>query len=228
MPWLARPSKPGPQRIVDGPRLTTRLLTALLVALVVMLVDLSFGGRGVLAPLELQTLDWRFRLRGRIAPSGEVALVLADDATVTALGTWPPPRDVLARAIELLHRAGAGVIVLDFLLAEPPEGTSSAADQALARAVATAGNVVLVYAFIAVPGPISPPPDWLAATAYRAPHRSAACGVPALGTDPAGCGAGRFGRDPGECLAVARSGRLTACRSAGRGLQRGGLSVGGD
>ena len=59
------------------------------------------------------------------------------------------------------------MIVLNLLLAEPPEGTSSAAEQALARAVATAGNVVLVYAFIAVPGPMSPPPDWLAATAYR-------------------------------------------------------------
>ena len=57
------------------------------------------------AALELQTLDWRFRLRGPEPPGGEVVLVLADDATVAELGAWPPPRAAARRG----HRpAGRG------------------------------------------------------------------------------------------------------------------------
>ena len=64
------------------PGLRGRLLVALLASACRARVDARFGDGDVLAPLELQTLDWRFRLRGPMPPGGEVALVLADDATV--------------------------------------------------------------------------------------------------------------------------------------------------
>ena len=105
-------------RASDGPGLRTRLLTALIVTFVVFAIDARYGDGDVLAPLELQTLDWRFRLRGPEAPSGEVVLVLADDAAVAEIGTWPPPRATLAAAVEQLTAAGAGLIVVNLLLAQ--------------------------------------------------------------------------------------------------------------
>ena len=157
----------GPSPARDGPSLRVRLLTALLATLVVLAVDARFGDDGALVPIELQTLDWRFRLRGPEPASGEVALVLADDRTVTELGTWPPPRDAVAAAVDRLAGAGARVILVNLLLAEPPGGPSAAADHGLARAVEAAGNVVLAYAFVPSAAAPAPAPSWLATTAYR-------------------------------------------------------------
>jgi adenylate cyclase len=88
------------------------------VTVLLLLVDTWFGEGKVLGPLELQTLDWRFRLRGPERPGDEVVLVLADDATVAALGAWPVPRPVLAEAVRRLTADGARLIVLNLLLAE--------------------------------------------------------------------------------------------------------------
>ncbi|MGD9508919.1 MAG: CHASE2 domain-containing protein [Geminicoccaceae bacterium] len=133
----------------------------------VLALDWRFGAEEALAPLELQTLDWRFRLRGPEAPSGEVVLVLADDPTLAELGTWPPSRAVIASAVDRLARAGARVILVNLLLAEAPGGTPSEADHELARTIAAAGNVVLAYAFVPSSDRTTTPPDWLGATAYR-------------------------------------------------------------
>ncbi len=167
-------------RAADGPSLPARLLVALLVALAVLAVDARYGERGVLGPLELQTLDWRFRLRGPEPPGGAVVLVLADDASVAQLGGWPPPRSALATVVARLAAAGARVIVVNLLLAErgaelpvaardllaeslaalPIDGTlrqriagllAEPGDAALASAVATSGRVVLPYAFVQDP-----------------------------------------------------------------------------
>lgn len=151
----------------DGPNLRARLLTALLVTLAVLAVDSRFGAEDALAPLELQTLDWRFRLRGPETPSGDVVLVLADDRTVAESGTWPPSRRMIADAVDRLAQAGARVVLVNLLLAEAPGGTPADADHELARAVATAGNAVLAYAFVPSSDRWVPPPTWLGATAYR-------------------------------------------------------------
>jgi adenylate cyclase len=176
------------------------LLVALIVTFAVIALEERFGDQDILAPLELQTLDWRFAVRGTEQPSGDVVLVLADDATVAELGTWPLPRELLAAAIDHLSAAGAGVIVVNLLLAESPTVMSAATrdllaaslsalppdalalrdrltaalaarepDDALARAIAAAGKVVLPYAFVQDPrqANVAAVPSWIAATAYR-------------------------------------------------------------
>ena len=135
------------------------------VAVLVLLVEVGFGDRSVLGPLELQTLDWRFRLRGTEQPGGRVVLVLADDPTVASLGHWPPARGVYGAAIERLAAAGPAVILVNLLLAESPEGSSDDADRRLARAIATAGNVVLTYPMTNASVPASELPNWFTATA---------------------------------------------------------------
>ena len=67
----------------------------------VYFLDLSF-----LSLLELKTLDLRFRSRGNIPTSGEVALVTIDEKSLDELGRWPWPR---ARMAELLNAMGGRV-----------------------------------------------------------------------------------------------------------------------
>ena len=150
-------------------------------AVLVLLVEFGFGDRSVLGPLELQTLDWRFRLRGTEQPGGRVVLVLADDPTVASLGHWPPARGVYGAAIERLAAAGPAVILVNLLLAESPEGSSDDADRRLARAIATAGNVVLTYPMTNASVPASELPNWFTATAY-----SIHTGMPPIAYHPGG------------------------------------------
>jgi len=74
--------------------------------------------------LETASLDLRFRLRGVEAPGSEVAVVLVDDPSLAALGRWPLSRSLFAKAVVMLDKAGAKVIVFDLLFAEPEQPIS--------------------------------------------------------------------------------------------------------
>lgn len=95
-----------------------RLVLGAAVALAVLLIDLRLGGSDALRSLELQTLDWRFRWRGPLAPGPETVLVVVDDRTVAEVGAWPIPRELIAAAVRRLAAADARVIGLDLLFAE--------------------------------------------------------------------------------------------------------------
>ncbi len=129
------------------PRVRTRFAAAG-VGLLAMLLAVLLLDAPAVQRLEAPTLDWRFLLRGPQPPGGEVALVVLDEASLEALGGWPPSRLHLAEAVERLRQAEAGVIVFDLLFAETPAAPhDAAADAALATAIAAAGNVILGYAF---------------------------------------------------------------------------------
>jgi adenylate cyclase len=140
------------------------LLIAALTGLV--LVELYGWGRD-LAPfqtLEGETLDWRFALRGPIAPGGEVAIVAIDEEAVQAFGGWPIRREVLARVVEQLTQAGARLIAFDLLLLELEQPTIGGApgvgDQRLIAAIRNSPGVLLPFAFDFQGAPASPPrPD---------------------------------------------------------------------
>jgi adenylate cyclase len=106
-------------RAAVGPRLPARLLCGLAIGLAVLLADLSGGDLALPRRLELLTLDWRFVLRGPVRPGPDVLLVAIDDRSVAGLGQWPPSRDGLTAALDRLEAAGAGLVVLNLLLAEP-------------------------------------------------------------------------------------------------------------
>ena len=95
-----------------------------------------------LRQLELDTVDTRFSVRGSQAPPSDIVLVKIDDSTFSDLGVqWPFPRQMHARLIDRLRRAGARVIVYDVQFTEP---ASEREDTALMDAVARArGRVVL-------------------------------------------------------------------------------------
>ncbi len=128
---------------------------ALLIAGVVALVLTGLYGwgrdRSPFEAWEGATLDWRFALRGELAPGGDVVIIAIDEAAIQALGGWPLPRRVLADAVDRLTRAGARVIAFDLLLLELEQPTIGGApghgDQLLIGALRAAPQVILPFAF---------------------------------------------------------------------------------
>ena len=101
----------------------------------------------VLEDSELDTVDARFAIRGDLAPPEDIEIVGIDDPSFQELGErWPFPRTLHAEAIKQLRADGARVIGYDVQFTEPSE--SLADDQALADAIAQAGNVVLATTIV--------------------------------------------------------------------------------
>lgn len=110
------------------------------------------------APQALQQLDYRmkdtrFRVRGAVTPHQDVVVVAIDHASIKEVGRWPWSREVTGRLIERLAEYGARVTALDIVFSEPQ---NPAADAALARSIAKAGNVVLGYFFREEDQPVDP------------------------------------------------------------------------
>ena len=69
--------------------------------------------------LRFQVFDAYQRLSPRPQVSAPVVIVDIDDASLRRVGQWPWPRTRIAELIRKLHDAGAAVIGMDIILAEP-------------------------------------------------------------------------------------------------------------
>src|SRR5262252_4586847 len=75
-----------------------------------------------------------------------ITIVGIDEASFAQVGKqYPWPRDLHAKVIDSIAKAGALLIVMDVVFAEP--SNDPAEDEALAKAIASAGNVVLAADF---------------------------------------------------------------------------------
>lgn len=102
-----------------------------------------FWGAGWGEEAELSSVDKRFSIRGNLPNTyyKDVRVVAIDDDTFSELNEqWPFPRSLHAKVIDQLKAAGAKVIVMDIVFAEPTEVEE---DNALINSIADAGNVVL-------------------------------------------------------------------------------------
>ena len=113
--------------------------------------------------LDLRLYDAMLRSARTSPPSDRVAIVAVDDRSLSELGQWPWPRDLIARLVDRIRQSGATAVVLDMLLAEPDRfdrrsasGEEAATDASLARALGS-GRVVLGYALTF--GPRAPDPS---------------------------------------------------------------------
>lgn len=75
----------------------------------------------LLYPLELKTLDVRFKVRGKRDPGPEVAIIAIDDKSIEKIGRWPWSRSVHAKMVDILSEGGAKVIGFDILFLLPEE-----------------------------------------------------------------------------------------------------------
>ncbi len=95
----------------------------------------------VLGDSELDTVDARFSIRGDLEPPADISIVGIGEQSFRELGEqWPFPRSLHAEAITRLKGDGARVIAYDVQFTEPSNPSD---DQALAEAIAKAGNTVL-------------------------------------------------------------------------------------
>lgn len=124
-------------------------------------------------PVRADNLVYDLVLRLNPPPAGQRVLIVAiDNQSQAEIGRWPWNREVHARLIDQLDRAGAEAIGYDVLFPEP---AAPAADDALAAALARSGKVVLA-SYIEVPGPNGapalrvPPAPALAAAARASGH----------------------------------------------------------
>ena|GEM_PF-601463 len=111
-----------------------------MIAIILASVSTGVGLSWRMPELDLAARDWLLRTRGKIEPPAEVVVVAIDEASIARLGRFPWPRALMARGLERLSAARAKVIALDILYSEP---STEADDQALAAAIARAGNVVV-------------------------------------------------------------------------------------
>jgi len=115
------------------------------------------GWAGWLEFFELNLYDARVRLRARhTSVRQDIVLVEINDATIrdfSPIARWPWPRALHAVLIDFLKRGGARVIAYDVIMSEASIGsfpfgdqtmTGEQSDEALARSVKQAGNVVFL------------------------------------------------------------------------------------
>jgi adenylate cyclase len=106
-----------------------RLSSEALLTLAFVVIGLLWGGflagqhmagrDRAFSRFEYLTLDWRFVLAGsRPAPRG-VVIAAVDDDTLREAGSYPLPRDVLARIVRELAAHGPQVIAIDMLFVDP-------------------------------------------------------------------------------------------------------------
>lgn len=123
-------------------------------AILAACVFLIYQG-GLLDALELKTLDFRFQVRGPLAPKAPIVLVGIDQDSFDEFALpWPWPRNLHADLVRKLSQAGAKVIGLDILFTEAKADPRE--DYDLARAIKDAGNVVLAAELTEVAGDFGP------------------------------------------------------------------------
>jgi adenylate cyclase len=127
------------------------------IALVAALVAIGAGELPFVQTVELKTYDWRMQMTARPSgPAADIVHVSINDDSVRRLapviGRWPWPRLMHGFLIDYLNRAPAKLIVYDVLFTEPDirrfnvgeeEWTGEESDNAFAKSVAKAGNVIV-------------------------------------------------------------------------------------
>lgn len=97
-----------------------------------------------LREVDLRYSDFRFKLRGKVKPGPNVAIIAIDEKSINELGRWPWSRRRLAEFVEKLADYNPKVVAFDMTFSEPE---SDDADRALGAALEKEGNVILGYFF---------------------------------------------------------------------------------
>jgi len=109
---------------------------------------------GALEPLERILLEFRFGMDQRPA-SGSLAVVEIDAQSLHELDSWPWPRRYHAQLIDRLVNAGVKQIALDI---DFSARSTPADDEALSRAIARAGDRLILATFVQGAQAFSPAP----------------------------------------------------------------------
>ena len=94
--------------------------TGLTVIILSCLLFFSFGGKKppLLRKLDNQIIDAMFHWRGQQPTTNSVVIVDIDEKSLSLMGQWPWPRNIVAELINNISAKGAKVIGLDIIFAE--------------------------------------------------------------------------------------------------------------
>src|SRR2546425_158492 len=125
-------------------------LRTFLAGLGAVVVTVSLVWRGALDTAELGTFARLFELRGPRPPSAPIVVITIDEDSFDELDvSWPFPRALHGKLVDVLSAAQPLVIGFDVVFPEP-SSRGPGDDEALGRAIARAGNVVLAAAITTV------------------------------------------------------------------------------
>src|SRR5262245_58839455 len=96
---------------------TRAVVTGLLPILAIAL--LSVWRPAGLASLEYAVYDAALRMIPTVPPSGRVMIVDVDERSLSTVGQWPWPRDLIGRLVSELRTRGAAAVAVDIIFAEP-------------------------------------------------------------------------------------------------------------
>ena len=122
--------------------LKSDIIKAVLIAVFSAVLALS----PIIHKLNLSSNDSKFRLRGPMAPSGQVVIVAIDNESIDWLMKWPWTRRTHAKLVDLLKDAGAKLIVYDVFFDSPTQFDPQD-DIEFARSIKRAGNVILAASY---------------------------------------------------------------------------------
>src|SRR6476469_4879836 len=125
------------------------------IMIVSALLGIAVAWRG--PGLERVAADWLMRARGPLPVPDDIAIVAIDEPSIARFGRFPWNRQVMARTVDAIAAARPKVIALDVLFSDP---TASEDDDALARSIGRAGNVVVAAQLTDSPVH-GGPPRWL-------------------------------------------------------------------
>ena len=117
MHWRRRRDRARPAHAVDA--LVARRLAVAAALLAVGVFIALIGARGLLSRLDNLVYDVLLAARPEPATAPRITVVEIDDGSLQHEGQWPWPRHRVARLVDAIDAAGARVIGLDLLFAEP-------------------------------------------------------------------------------------------------------------
>jgi adenylate cyclase len=122
----------------------TNPFTSLIIGLGAIILALIIGQIPTLLTLELDLLDYRFKLRGplEITDSPVIIVTIDDQSDESTPEMYPWPRDYYAHVIENLNEAGAAVIGIDVIF-EKQDIHGKESDNRLAEVLGKYDNIVL-------------------------------------------------------------------------------------
>jgi len=156
----------------DARRTLKRVLKGLLIGAAAAAIIGHLTYHDTLEPLELKTLDLRFRSL-RATPTAElpddIVIVEIDQDSLEYVSSlinyqWPWPRSIYGAIIDFLTTAGADAVIFDMLFTEPDierDISGAESDAGLVEATARSGRVIHTY--VLKKAGLAPPEDEAAA-----------------------------------------------------------------
>jgi adenylate cyclase len=172
------------------------------VGIAVLIAALRLMAPAATELLDLKALDYRYTVRGEIAPGDEVVIVGIDEKSLSEVGRWPWPRTRLAALIDRLNEGGAAVIGLDIILDQP----DTTVDMGTLEATVAAAPDLDAKALLNILGP-EIEADSLLAGAFRRAEGVVLGHFFELGSEPSVLEPGVVARVPE--LSVSATGRAT-------------------